>query len=87
MAVVHIPSLMRDLTGGREKAEAPGHTVGEVIEALERSFPGVRARLCEGDRLKPGLAVLVDGRSGRLGLQEPAGEQSEILFVPAVSGG
>ncbi len=87
MAVVYIPSLMRDLTGGREKAEGPGRTVGEVIESLERAFPGVRARLCEGDRLKPGLAVLVDGHSGRLGLLEPVDEHSEIRFVPAVSGG
>ncbi len=87
MAAVHIPSLMRDLTGGREVVEAAGRTVGEAIDGLERAFPGVRARLCEGGRLKPGLAVLVDGRTGRLGLQEPVGEQSEIHFVPAISGG
>jgi len=29
----------------------------------------------------------VDGRVARLGLYEPVGEQSEVLFLPAVAGG
>ncbi len=87
MPIVWVPSLMRDLTGGEERVTAPGRTVGEVIEALERSFPGARARLCEGGRLAPQVAALVDGRRAPLGLLEPVREESEIRFVPAVSGG
>ena len=39
MATVHIPSLMRDLTGGRDKVNVPGKTVAQVIEALMQSIP------------------------------------------------
>ncbi|MCL6430991.1 MAG: MoaD/ThiS family protein [Anaerolineae bacterium] len=87
MAVVWIPSLMRDLTGGQARVSAPGRTVAEVLDALEAAYPGVRERLCPGGRLHPSLAVVVDGRRAPLGLFEPVGEESEVQFVPAVSGG
>ena len=87
MATVWVPSLMRDLTGGREQVSVPGATVGEVIDALDSDYPGIRARLRESDRLAPGLAVTVDGRSARLGLIAPVGEHSEVHFLPAIAGG
>jgi sulfur-carrier protein len=87
MALVWIPPLLRDLTSGGETASAPGANVGQVIEALERQFPGVAGRLCSGDALRPGLAVIVDGQAGRFGLLEATGPDSEVHFVPAVAGG
>jgi len=87
MATVWIPSLMRDLVAGRERVDAPGRTVGEVVDALDGVYPGIRDRLCEGERIAPVLMVWVDGRVARLGLLEAIGEQSEIHFLPAVAGG
>lgn len=87
MAVVSIPSLMRDLTDGLARVEAPGRTVAEVVDALDAVYPGVKARLCEGTRLMAGLAVSVDGRLTRLGLQQPVDPQSEIRFLRASEGG
>ncbi len=87
MPVVWIPSLMRDLTGGQARVTVPGRTVRQVIESLEAAYPGARARLCEGDALEPTIAVAVDGEISSLGLLQPVGEQSEVHFVPAVSGG
>jgi molybdopterin synthase sulfur carrier subunit len=78
---------MRELTRGRARVEAPGQTVGQVIEALEARYPGLKARLCQGDRLRPGLIVSVDGRMARPGLLAPVGEASEIHFAPALAGG
>jgi molybdopterin converting factor small subunit len=87
MATVWIPALMRDLTGGQGQVNVPGATVRQVIEALETIYPGVKARLCQGDQLDPAIAVSVDGRISRLGLSESVGEESEIHFLPAVAGG
>ena len=87
MAVVWIPSLMRDLTGGRTQVSAPGRTVGQVIAALENVHPGIQDRLCEGNQLDPAITVSVDGRIARLGLLEPVEAQSEILFLLAIAGG
>jgi molybdopterin synthase sulfur carrier subunit len=87
MATVWIPSLVRNLTEGQETLTVPGKTAGQVIDALESAYPGIKARLCEGNRLRPALAVHVDGRVAQLGLLAPVGEQSEVQFLPAVAGG
>jgi molybdopterin synthase sulfur carrier subunit len=86
-ALVFIPALLRDLTGGRDSVRVPGHTVAEVVDALDRLFPGVRGRLCDGDRLRPGVAVAVGTELAPLGLLQPIPLNSEIHFLPAISGG
>jgi molybdopterin synthase sulfur carrier subunit len=58
-----------------------------VVEALEAKFPGIRGRLCDGDTLRPGIAVAVDTQVTRLGLAQPVSAESEVHFLPAVGGG
>ena len=93
MATIWIPSLLRPLVDGQSQVVAPGRTVGDVIDALESAYPGLKSRLCQNDqrmssiRLVPSIRALVDGRAALLGLAEPVGEHSEIVFVPAISGG
>ena len=92
MAVVWIPALYRDLTGGEATAIVSGDTVRQLIENLEARYPGVKARLYRDDeeRLRPGVAVVVDGiviRGRSRVLREPLREASEVHFLPAISGG
>ena len=87
MPVVWIPSLMRDLTGGVEKVSVAGATLRQVIRNLNEAYPGVMERLCDEGRLKPGLAAVVDSRVLGRGLSEQVRDESEIHFLPAISGG
>jgi molybdopterin synthase sulfur carrier subunit len=87
MPTVWIPPLLRELTGGQVTVSVPGATVRQVIDAMEEAYPGMRTRLCEGDRLRPSLSVVVDGAVSRRGLGHPLDEASEVHFVPVVSGG
>ena len=87
MPTVWIPSLMRNLTAGQETVQVGGATVREVIDALDAKFPGMKARLCENDHLRPGLAIVIDTQVARGGLAESASETSEVHFVPAIAGG
>jgi molybdopterin synthase sulfur carrier subunit len=87
MAQVWIPSLLRDLTGGREVVQASGSDVRQIIDALELAYPGTKARLCDQSGLRRGLAVAVDTQIARRGLLEPVGPNSEVHFLPAISGG
>lgn len=87
MARVWIPSLLRDLTGGISEMTVPGQTIREVIDSLEARFPGLRERLCEQEHIRPNIAVVVDGIRSNQGLRERLGEDSEVHFVPAISGG
>lgn len=87
MAVVWIPALMSDLVGGQAQVEVAGATVGQVIDEIDRLHPGVRDRLCKGDRLVPSIVAYVDGRRAALGLSQPVEDKSEIRFLPLASGG
>lgn len=87
MAVVWIPALIRPLTEGKSQVEVAGENVREIVEALEARYPGVADRLVEDGRIRPGLSVAVDGAVGNKGLREPVGPESEVHFVPAMTGG
>jgi molybdopterin converting factor small subunit len=87
MAVVWIPSLLRDLTGGRPQVNVPGETVREVIAELEKAYPGIEARLCDGGQLRPHISVVVDGEVSKYRLRHRLTETSEVHFLPAISGG
>jgi sulfur-carrier protein len=87
MPVVWIPSLLRGVTGGKDKVTVRGATIGEIIDNLEQLFPGIKSRLCDAGGLKPGLAVSVDTQLARFGLSQAVAENSEVHFLPAISGG
>lgn len=87
MPRVWIPPQARDLTGGRDVVTAAGGRVRQVIEDLDRQYPGIKGRLCDGDRLRPGLVLVVGSDVARLGLAQPVEADSEIHFVPAIGGG
>jgi molybdopterin converting factor small subunit len=79
-------SLIALFPGTARKQEAEGDTVGAVIEALDRSVPGMRDRLVEaGPRLRPHINVFVDGEPGDLAT--PVGVAAVVHVLPAISGG
>jgi len=87
MPVVWIPSLMRSLTDGKEQVPIEGETLRAVIEALESDFPGFKARVIDEDRIRPGLAVSINGEVTNEGLRQKVGPDDEVHFVAAISGG
>ena len=87
MPVVWIPALLRDLTDGVESVTVPGETVRQVIDALDSRYPGIKARLCDAERLRPGIAVVVDGEVSPLRLRQRLSDTSEVHFLPAIGGG
>ncbi len=87
MPTVWIPSPLRSLAGGQHTVTVPGTRVSQLIDELDRLFPGMRDCLCTADGLRPSIAVVVDGEVARLGLLQPVGPASEVHFLPALSGG
>ena len=87
MARVFLPSAVRAVFEVQDFVEAPGRNVREVVNALESCYPGIRDRLCEGDELRPGMAVTVDGAGSTLGMLQRVSTDAEIHFLPAITGG
>ncbi len=87
MAIIHIPTQLRTLTGGVEHVEVPGGTLRQVIAGLDAAYPGMAERLLRDDSLSPSLAVSVDGAFTNRGLLASVGPNSEVYFLPAIGGG
>jgi molybdopterin synthase sulfur carrier subunit len=87
MPTVIVPALLRKLTDGHERVAVRGATVRQVVEDLERQFPGIQSHLVEDGDLKPGISVSIDGEMGIGGLLDPVKETSEVYFLPAIGGG
>jgi len=80
IAVV-IPSGLRPLAGGAERALVAAHNVGGVLRELERRFPGFAAGLGGS------FAVAIDGELHPGAAQQPVAAGSELHFLPPISGG
>ena len=87
MATVYIPASLRVLTGGRASVEVEGGTVRQIIDNLERAWPGLRDRLMDQDRLRANISVAVEGEVSPLGLLEQVPAAGEVHFVAAIKGG
>ena len=87
MPEVWIPALLLPLSGGRQKVNIPGKTIRQVIDNLELEYPGMRERLLDGDQLRPSISVVVDGVISQDKLRQMLEDDSEVHFMPAISGG
>ena len=87
MPEVWISPALQRITGGREQVRVDGATIRQVVNNLEKEFPGMKEELCEEDDISPALAVVIDGETANLGMLERVKEDSEIHFIPAMSGG
>ncbi len=90
MSSVFIPSPLRRYTAGQSKVQAGGSTIGELIENLERQYPGVKSRLCdESGQIKRYINVFVNDEEIRAlqGANTRLVDKDEISIVPAMAGG
>lgn len=87
MAVVHVPTQMRPFTDGRDRLEVAGATLRQVFAALEADWPAMREQIVQDGRIRPQLAVAVDGAIAESGLVQAVSEDAEIYLIPAIGGG
>jgi molybdopterin synthase sulfur carrier subunit len=83
---VLIPTSLRSYTG-RAHVQAEGATLGEVLDALERRYPGIRFRMIdEQERMRPHMRFFVNGLQVRE-LSHPLRADDAVAIVQALSGG
>ncbi len=91
MAVkVRIPTPLRKLTEGKDEVTAEGTTVREVIDDLEKRYPGIKERICEEDgsiRKFVNLYVNDEDIRFKLNLDTELKEGDELSIIPAIAGG
>ena len=89
MAAVRIPTPLRPHTGGQDRVEAAGATVGEVLANLGTAYPALRERIFDGEELRRFVNVYVNNEDIRYldDLATPVAENDEVSIIPAVAGG
>lgn len=91
MAVkVRIPTPLLSLTQGQREVEAEGATLKELIEDLERKYPGLKERLCDEEgNLRRFINFFVNDEDIRFleGEETPLKPGDVVSIVPAIAGG
>jgi len=83
---VRIPTPLRSYTGATV-VEADGATVAEVLDDLDRQFPGIRFRVVdEQGRLRTHMKVFVGDEMTR-DIATPLTADVELTLMQALSGG
>jgi sulfur-carrier protein len=80
------PILLRLFPSAERRVEVEAATVGEMIEALDARWPGMRDRLCDSTpRIRRHINVFVGGERARL--DTPLSPGVEITIMTAIRGG
>ncbi len=89
-AKVRIPTPLRKLTKEQETVAASGTNIGEVLNDLEKQYPGIKERLCdEKGQLRRFVNVYLNDEDIRFlkGQETAIKDGDEVSIVPAIAGG
>ncbi|MQB00317.1 MAG: molybdopterin synthase sulfur carrier subunit [Actinobacteria bacterium] len=86
MAVVHLPSQLRQRAGTGAAVVSEGSTLGQVLSDLERRYPGLSGWILdETGSIRRHVNVFVNGE--RAPVEAAIAEADRIQVLPAISGG
>ncbi|MBI3625438.1 MAG: MoaD/ThiS family protein [Candidatus Rokubacteria bacterium] len=88
--LVRIPTPLRAVTKGAGEVRAKGDTVVDLIEDLERQYPGLRERLIEeGGEVRRFINIYVNEEDIRFlqGKKTALKDGDQVSIVPAIAGG
>lgn len=90
MPSIRIPAPLRKLTKEQELVNATGANIEEVLQDLDRSYPGLKERVCdESGNVRRFVNIFINDEDIRF-LEDKATvvkETDEISIVPAIAGG
>jgi molybdopterin synthase sulfur carrier subunit len=86
---VRIPTPLQKLTDGRSEVECAAKNITELVEALEKDYPGMKERLTDGGKVRRFINIYVNDEDIRFMNKEetPLKDGDNIAIVPAIAGG
>jgi molybdopterin synthase sulfur carrier subunit len=89
-ATVVLPYVLREKADNHKSIVVVGSTIREIIDALDRDYPGLGFNLCyETGELRPYVNIFVDRENTRYlqGLDTPVHDGATIHILQSVAGG
>jgi molybdopterin synthase sulfur carrier subunit len=84
---VILPSPLLSYTNQSKVVEADGSTVADLLDDLNRQFPGIRFRMVdEQDAIRPHMRIFVNGEQV-WELDAALNPSDEVYILQALSGG
>ena len=90
MATVRIPTSLRGFSRNKDEVRAEGATVGEVLRNLEKSCPGIGARLFDDKgAVRRYVNIFHNDEDIRFlkELETPVADADRLTIIPAIAGG
>jgi len=87
---VLIPTPLQKLTHDQPTIDCDGTSIAELLESLEASCPGIKARICdEQGQLRRFVNFYVNSEDIRFleGVNTPLKDGDEVSIIPAIAGG
>ena len=86
---VRIPTILRPFTQDQKSVSVDGATLQEIVDDLEKNYPGIGARLLENGALRRFINVYINDEDVRFldGLNSITKDGDSITILPAVAGG
>lgn len=88
--IVRIPTPLQKLTKSQADVKARGSNVRELIDDLEKNFPGLKERICdETGKIRRFINIYVNGEDVRFLKQDNTAvkDDDEVSIIPAIAGG
>ncbi|NPA12809.1 MAG: MoaD/ThiS family protein [Aquificae bacterium] len=87
---VRIPTALRRITQGQGEVQVEASNIAELIDALEREFPGIKERLVEENgEIRKFVNLFVNDEDIRFlqGKDTPLKDGDVVAIIPAIAGG
>jgi molybdopterin synthase sulfur carrier subunit len=87
--IVRIPTPLQKLTNGQAEVECGAKNVLELVEALEKKYPGMKERLSDGGKIRRFINIYVNEEDIRFANKEETllKDGDNVSIVPAIAGG
>jgi len=87
---VRIPTPLQKITQNKAEVELSGSNIRELIDDLERNFPGIKERICdEKGNIRRFINIYVNEEDVRFLKQDQTSlkDGDEVSIIPAIAGG
>jgi len=86
---VRIPTPLQKLTNGKAEVECNAGNVLELVDALEKDYPGMKERLSDGGKIRRFINIYVNEEDIRFANKESTSlkDGDNVSIIPAIAGG
>jgi len=88
---IHIPTPLRQYTGGQQTVTVGGASIGEALQGLTTNYPELRNHLYTGEgKLRSFVNIYLNDDDIRYLPEKDAtktGDSDELTIIPSIAGG